>query len=88
MKNIDKENNEPLPGAELSIVLPTFNEKENVVEVVERLDSCLREISWEVIFVDDDSTDGTSDIVRKDARQDIRIRCIQRISPRSFVCMY
>jgi len=75
-------NNIPLPGFELSIVVPTFNEKENVVELVRRIDDSLRGISWEVIFVDDDSPDGTSDAVRNLARQDIRVRCMQRIGRR------
>lgn len=75
-------NNMQLPGVELSIVVPTFNEKENVIELVRCIDNSLREISWEVIFVDDDSPDGTSDTVRNLARQDIRVRCIQRIGRR------
>ena len=72
----------PFPGVELSIVVPTFNEKENVVELVRRLDASLIERSWEVIFVDDDSPDDTSGKVRDIGRQDIRVRCIQRIGRR------
>ena len=64
---------------ELTIVVPTFNERDNVLEVVQRLDSCLRGYAWEVMFVDDDSPDGTADRIREMARQDRRIRCIQRI---------
>jgi dolichol-phosphate mannosyltransferase len=44
---------------ELAIVLPTFNERENVVEVIRRLDAALHGIAYEVIVVDDDSPDGT-----------------------------
>lgn len=69
-------------AVELTIVVPTFNECDNVWEVVQRLDSCLRGYAWEVIFVDDDSPDGTADQIRKMARQDRRIRCIQRIGRR------
>jgi dolichol-phosphate mannosyltransferase len=68
--------------AELTIVVPTFNERDNVLEVVQRLDSCLRGYAWEVMFVDDDSPDGTADRIREMARQDRRIRCIQRIGRR------
>ena len=75
-------NNMPLPGVELSIVVPTFNEKKNVVELVRHIDDSLRGRSWEVIFVDDDSPDGTSDTVRNLGQQDIRVRCIQRIGRR------
>jgi dolichol-phosphate mannosyltransferase len=68
--------------AELTVVVPTFNERDNVLEVVQRLDSCLRGYAWEVLFVDDDSPDGTADRIREMARQDRRIRCIQRIGRR------
>jgi dolichol-phosphate mannosyltransferase len=69
-------------AVELTVVVPTFNERENVLEVVQRLDSCLRGYHWEVMFVDDDSPDGTADRIREMARQDRRIRCIQRIGRR------
>ncbi len=67
---------------ELSIIVPTFNESDNVAEVVERLDVSLKGLSWEAIFVDDDSLDGTAERVREIARQDRRIRCLQRIGRR------
>lgn len=72
----------PLPGAELSVIVPTFNERKNVHELVRLLRNCLNRCSWEVIFVDDDSPDGTADLVRAMARHDHRIRCIQRIGRR------
>lgn len=67
---------------ELSIIVPTFNESGNVKAVVQSLDACLQEVSWEAIFVDDDSPDGTADRVREIARQDPRVRCLQRIGRR------
>jgi dolichol-phosphate mannosyltransferase len=67
---------------ELTVVIPTFNERDNVSELVSRLDQCLHEKAWEVIFVDDDSTDGTAARVREIARQDPRVRCLQRIGRR------
>ena len=71
----------PLPP-DLSIVVPTFTEAENVTEVVRRVSLALEGIRWEVIFVDDDSPDGTSNTVREIARQDPRVRCVQRIGRR------
>ena len=68
--------------AELSVVVPTFRERDNVAELVRRLDACLTDAAWEVIFVDDDSSDGTADRVRALARSDPRIRCLQRIGRR------
>jgi dolichol-phosphate mannosyltransferase len=67
---------------QLSVIVPTFNECDNVVTLVQRLDVALAGIAWEVIFVDDNSPDGTSDVVRMLARQDSRVRCIRRIGRR------
>ena len=39
--------------AQLSVIIPTFNEAQNVRETVRRLDRTLRGISWEAIFVDE-----------------------------------
>ena len=47
-------------SAQLSIVLPTYKERGNVAELVRRLDIALAGISWEAIFVDDNSPDGTA----------------------------
>lgn len=66
----------------LSIVIPTFNEIANIRELLTRLEDCLAEVAWEVIFVDDDSPDGTAAAVRDIARRDPRIRCLQRIGRR------
>jgi len=67
---------------ELSLVIPTLNERENILPLLERLDAALAGIDWEVIFVDDDSRDGTSDHVRSVARRDPRVRCLHRIGRR------
>jgi dolichol-phosphate mannosyltransferase len=63
---------------DLTIVIPTFNERENVREIVKRLDRSLKGICWEAIFVDDCSKDGTGDVVREVASIDSRIRLILR----------
>ena len=67
---------------QMSIVVPTFNEAGNVEELVRRLDSALPDIRWEVIFVDDASSDGTSDVVRAVAQRDSRVRLILRYNRR------
>jgi dolichol-phosphate mannosyltransferase len=69
-------------GPELSIVVPTFNERENIAELIGRLVLCLGERSWEVVFVDDDSPDGTAEVVRQHAASDSRVRCLRRIGRR------
>lgn len=68
--------------AELSIVVPTFNERVNVPKLVERVAETLQGVSWEMIFVDDDSPDGTATIAKEIARRDERIRCIRRVNRR------
>ena len=54
---------------DLAIVLPTFNESGNVGPIVDRLAKALAGIRYEVIFVDDDSPDGTADVVRRLAQE-------------------
>ena len=66
----------------LSIVVPTFNERDNVRELVRRLDRCLDGFAWEVMFVDDDSPDGTLDVLHELSRADPRVRSLQRIGRR------
>jgi dolichol-phosphate mannosyltransferase len=69
-------------GYELTIVVPTFKERENVGPLVARLDTALLGLDWEVVFVDDDSPDETAASARDVAQHDRRIRCIQRIGRR------
>ncbi len=73
------------PGVELSIIVPTYNEKENITALIMRIDTCLAkqsDHSWEIIFVDDDSPDGTAELIRSLSRDDRRIRCMQRLNRR------
>jgi dolichol-phosphate mannosyltransferase len=66
----------------LSVIVPTFNEAENIAELLRRLEQTLGSRGWEVIFVDDDSPDSTAALVRKLASTDSRVRCLQRIGRR------
>jgi dolichol-phosphate mannosyltransferase len=67
---------------ELAIVIPTFNERENIRPLLARLKATLNDIRWEAIFVDDDSPDGTAGLVRQLARGDPRVRVVHRIGRR------
>jgi len=68
--------------AQLSIVIPTFNERDNVEPMIGALTRELAALSWEVIYVDDNSPDGTAERVREIARTDARVRCIRRFGRR------
>jgi dolichol-phosphate mannosyltransferase len=70
------------PSASLSVIVPTFNERGNVPEFVQRLDECLVGVEWEVVFVDDDSTDGTLEALRHLSQSDARVRYLHRIGRR------
>jgi dolichol-phosphate mannosyltransferase len=78
----DSDNGPATPSQNLSIIIPTLNERENIEPLMAMLLSALPDIAWEAIFVDDDSPDGTSDHVRALARSNPKIRCLQRIGRR------
>jgi dolichol-phosphate mannosyltransferase len=67
---------------ELTVVVPTFNERDNVPLLVDRLKAVLAGIAWEAVFVDDGSPDGTADVVRAIARLDPQVRVIERMDRR------
>jgi dolichol-phosphate mannosyltransferase len=67
---------------ELTVVIPTFNERPNIAPSVARLDATLRGVDWEVVFVDDDSPDGTAEECRRLAATDARVRILHRIGRR------
>ncbi len=67
---------------ELAVVVPTFNEAANVPRLVALLEQALAGRGWEVVFVDDDSPDGTADAARLLGRTDPRVRVVQRIGRR------
>lgn len=70
------------PAPELTVVVPTYSERENIAEVVRRLSETLAGVEWEVVFVDDDSPDGTSVVAKQIGGRDGRVRCIRRVGRR------
>ena len=73
---------ETAPARQLCVVVPTFQERDNVPKLFAKLDAALAGIAWEVIFVDDNSPDGTWEVARQLAQTDSRVRCIRRIGRR------
>jgi len=66
----------------LVLVIPTFNEAENIHPLLDRLQDVLQGMNWEVVFVDDDSTDGTRQRITERTGVDHKIHCIHRIGRR------
>lgn len=52
------------PYPELSLVVPTYNERENITLLLERIHKSLSDYNYELIVVDDNSPDGTSELAR------------------------
>jgi dolichol-phosphate mannosyltransferase len=67
---------------ELAVVVPTYKERDNIPVLVAALEKALAGIAWEVIFVDDNSPDGTAEAVRNIALRDRRVRVLERIGRR------
>jgi dolichol-phosphate mannosyltransferase len=49
---------------DLTIVVPTLNERDNIEPLLALIGAALGDMLWEVIFVDDDSIDGSADHAR------------------------
>lgn len=70
------------PAPELSVIVPTLNEAENIPVLYQALCDSLTGIDWEMIVVDDDSSDGTVPAARALAGRDYRVRCLRRVGRR------
>lgn len=71
-----------LSAPDVSLVIPTYNEKANIAPLVEAVRSALGDIPWEIIIVDDDSPDQTFAEVSRLAREEPRLRCLRRVGRR------
>ncbi|MGZ8945544.1 MAG: glycosyltransferase [Methylococcaceae bacterium] len=65
---------------ELSIVVPTLNEVGNIELLCNKISTVLKEINWEIIFVDDNSADGTKELLNQISSQYPHISAIHRIN--------
>jgi dolichol-phosphate mannosyltransferase len=70
------------PPLELSVVIPTYKERQNVAPLVASLEVALQGVNWEVIFVDVHSPDHTADVIRELALTNSRVRVLERIGRR------
>lgn len=73
-----------VPATEFALVIPTLNEEDNIGPLLDSVQEVLESlaISFEVIVVDDNSSDYTRDVVRSRARHDSRIQLLTRVGKR------
>ena len=64
----------------LSIIVPTYQESASIPILFERIKVALDGVPWEMIVVDDDSPDGTSNVAFALAAKDNRLRCLRRVN--------
>jgi glycosyltransferase involved in cell wall biosynthesis len=71
--------NEKQKSIDISIVIPVYNEEDNLKELYEKLSNVLRVIteSYEIIFVDDGSTDNSFNILKGINREDKKVKVIK-----------
>ena len=67
---------------ELSVIIPTYNEVDNVKPIIAKLEKALEGINWEAIFVDDDSPDGTAVEVKEVGKEKDNIHVLHRVGRR------
>ena len=70
----------------VSVIIPTFNEAENILKVINEVEDGLQGHDYEIIVVDDNSPDGTSDLVKKYSKTNSKVSCIKRTWKKGFCC--
>lgn len=68
--------------ASLSVILPTYNERDNIRSLIERVLAACSHLGVGVLVVDDDSPDGTWLVVQEMAEADERVRLLRRMDER------
>ncbi|MGC9079222.1 MAG: glycosyltransferase [Nanopusillaceae archaeon] len=72
----------------VSIIVPVLNEKENIEELVDRIDKTLKDVEYEIIFVDDGSDDGTIDIINNLINKNKKIKLLERGSKKGLASAF
>ena len=66
----------------LSIISPTYNEADNIIKFVNSIELILKKYDYEIIFVDDNSSDKTHEIIKNLSSKKPNVRCLRRIGRR------
>jgi dolichol-phosphate mannosyltransferase len=69
---------------DFSVILPTYNERGNIVNLIRIIETAVEDsgLSWEAIVVDDNSPDGTAEVVRAEYRSDGPVKVLVRTTER------
>jgi len=67
---------------QLAVIVPSYNERDNIELLYEKVAIALGDTPWEMIVVDDDSPDGTADVVNELSRVYANVRCLRRFGRR------
>jgi dolichol-phosphate mannosyltransferase len=73
---------------ELCIVVPVLNERDNVAPLVAAVRETMGDIAWEIMFVDDNSRDGTREAIRAVATDEPRVKMIHRVGRRGLASAF
>lgn len=63
----------------VSVIVPMMNEEDNVLPLIERVREALGQTDWELVIVDDGSTDATVDRILEESLLDGRIRLVELV---------
>ena len=67
---------------QIAVIVPSYNERDNIELLYEKVALALGDTPWEMIVVDDNSPDGTADVVNELSRVYANIRCVRRFGRR------
>ncbi|MGE4357272.1 MAG: glycosyltransferase family 2 protein [Candidatus Omnitrophota bacterium] len=61
----------------ISVIVPVYNEEENLVELYERLERALKNYNWEIVFVNDGSRDNSQKVLEEIHKKDRKVKIVK-----------